>query len=336
MDSMNTQDRLDLEATREATRETRALSAIGELDGSGKEDAMLIAVDAYVHEAAAMLGCVTSAVAAAMAERNRDFIDHHKKTVLKGLRFKAGDRARRMIASRMFGYAQVADVLRTGKIEDAKGESFVASREDVPQLTAKAILTFERGGQVQGSGFMAVPIGDGLPYKGAFATRPIWQGRNGQDLLEESRRAAASGGVPRFVMRYSPLAKRILIFDRGNTRTQRANARSRMPGQALPMTLVGMLTRRRMQPAKMGVMAAASKILPKHMAKLDEAVSLATTAAGQQELALRTISTIAARRAYSQTFRDYLEMNPERFAAAKKAARQARSMVKAARIVKGD
>lgn len=318
------------------TRETKATHGIGELDVGGRADSEFVTIDAYVHEAAAMLGCVTSAVAAAMAERNRDFIDHHLKTVLKGLRFKAGDRAQRMIASRMFGYAQIADVLRTGKIQDAQGESFVASREDVPQLTAKAILTFERGGSVQGSGWMAVPIGEGLPYKGVFASRPIWQGKNGQDLLAESRRAMAAGGSPRFIIRYSALAKRLLIFDRGNMRTRRANARRVLPGQADPEKLVGILTRRRMQPAKMGVMDAANKILPKHLAKLDEAVSLATTAAGQQELALRTISTIAARRAYAQTFRDYLEMNPERFAAARKAARQARSLVRSARIVKGD
>ena len=296
-------------------------------------DAEMIAeADVFLDEAAAMLAAMPSAIAAAIVERNRDFISHHKKTVLKSLRFKSGDRAQRMIASRMFGYAQLADVLRTGKISDAQGESFVASREDVPQLTKRALLTWENGATVTGSEWMAVPVGDGLPYRGVFATRAIWQGKNGQNLLEASRDAAASGGNPRFVMRYSPLLKSVLILDRGTERAQRSLARR---GQAPMMRLVGIMTRRRKQPATMGVMAAAQKILPRHMEKMSQAVAFASTAAGEAATLERLASVLAQRRAFTTNFRRYLDASPKDFAGARRAGARAKAMVRAARIAKG-
>lgn len=267
--------------------------------------APLINLDARLEEVLATVGLIPSALIGALAERNRDFVDHHKRKTLKTLSFTAGDRARRMVASRMFGYGSRTDPAR---LADVQGESFFASSDKVPQLTPEAIEAFEFGRTIQTRRPMAIPIGDrGLPFKGAFQTRALWAGKGGQSRLNARDFD--------FIKNKSG---QTLIID-ARERSIRRAAKAGHSG----LIVVGIIARRRKQSKRMGFYDAAQAIAGDHQRRMEGDIGAALTAAGRIALSERNALLSARRGAFARSYRAYLEANPRKFGAARRVAQAA-------------
>jgi hypothetical protein len=216
-----------------------------------------------MNEVLATLGYLPPALAGAMQGRFADFIDHHRRTVIKyaGLKFHAKRAGQRMVASRLFGYS--AKVRNPTDIKDVEGQSFMAARPDVPQLVPQAIESFEHGKHVYSNRPMAIPFA-------SAGTRA----RGGA--------VSVSGGSTRWNIALKdltyikgPNGRTLIIDDRDATvrRQRRMGSKDNM--------VVGVVGRRRYQPAMLGFGAGAAAIRDRHMARIAADAQLAMTAAGR-------------------------------------------------------
>jgi hypothetical protein len=282
--------------------------------------AVPIDITARVGEVVATLGYLPPALAAALRTRFADYVAHHKLAVVKraGEKFEAKDRARRMVASRMFGYgSRKRDSLM---LEDVNGESFFASRDGVAQLSRDAILTMEKGGRVVGSGLMAIPIGQGpgtgRPFSGVFANRAVWTGKGNKSLLDPKKYAVVKG--PNGAL---------LIVKKAKGRRGGAD------GAEAPV--VGVLLPSRDAKARLGFYDEAKRIAPRHAAKVDADVELAMTEAGRAALQEKDRVDKAAKEGASAAFRQFLDRNPGKFARARAVGAAASRVVRARNKVRG-
>lgn len=274
--------------------------------------APIISLDGRIEEVLKTVGYMPSALIGALGSRNRDFTDHHKRKTLKSyLRFQGGDRARRMIASRMFGYGSKRNPER---IADVQGESFLASKSEVGQLTAESILAFEQGATVTTGEAMAIPIGRGRPFTGVFANRAIWTGKRGGKS------------------KLNPRDFKLIKNDEGQTLIIDARAKSIRSAAKKGhggLIIVGILARRRHQPKRLGFMQAATAIIPKHLAHMESDIDKAMTAAGRASLEAANAIMSRRRQAFARVYREFLDANPRKFAKARAVARAASRAVKA-------
>lgn len=268
----------------------------------------VISLDAKIEEVLATVGYMPSALVGALAARNRDFVDHHKRKTLKTLRFVAGDRARRMVASRMFGFGSKRDPETLG---DVQGESFFASKSEVGQLTVESIRAFEDGATIGTQAPMAVPIGRGRPFKGVFQNRAIWTGKDGESKLNARDFDFVRGK-----------SGQVFIVDARERSIRRA-----AKGGESGLLIVGVLVRRRQQAKRLGFFAAAAAITPEHQRRMESDVDKAMTEAGRASLEARTALLSSKREAWTRTYRVFLDANPRKFAKARAVANAARRAV---------
>ncbi len=256
-----------------------------------------------------LLGNLPPALIGALGRRFADFADHHKKSVLKDARsrFAARDRAVRMLASRIFGYGSPRNATTIG---DLRGESFLASREgnDEHPLGRDYFLALETGRPINTTDAMAVPIGRGRPYRGVFANVAIWARAGG------GRGSLASRG---FSFVPGPNGRTLIVDER-----ERSLSRAAREGHRGDL-VVGILTRRRRQGKLLSFVDEAERIAPKHLARMERDVELAATAAGREALASRTLAAEAGSAEFRRVYREALEANPRKFAAARRAAARA-------------
>lgn len=271
----------------------------------------------------ATLGYLPPALAAALRLRFADYIAHHKLAVVKraGEKFDAKDRARRMVASRMFGYASRSRA--SLMLDDVNGESFFASRDGVAQLSKDAVMTMEKGGTVVGGGLMAIPIGQGpgtgRPYAGVFANRAVWTGKGNKSLLDPEKYAIIKGPSGALL-----IVKKTRWGKRGGQGPPGADG-----------AVVGVLLRSRQAKARLAFYDEAKRIAPKHAAKVDSDVELAMTVAGQAALSDRSRIDGEARQGASGAFKEYLAANPGKYARARAVGAAAARAVRARNKVRG-
>lgn len=293
----------------------------------------LVDISASVGEVVATLGYLPPALAAAMRSRFYDFADHHKRSVVKRARssFESGDRAQRMVASRMFGWAG-----RRGRdlvLEDVDGESFFAAVPGgrVAQLTPEAIRTMEGGGRVSARELMAVPIGrgpgTGLPYGGVFKNRAIWTGADGVSRLKDS------GGLGDFAV-IKGKNGRLLIVDQRASTLKKLRAKAG-PGVRPELPVVGVLLRGRIAKARLGFYDEAARIMPRHAEKVSADADRAMTAAGRAALARRDEIDKAARQGAGRAYAEFLTKNPGQYAAARRVGAETARAVRASNKLSG-
>lgn len=273
----------------------------------------IINLDAKIEEVLATVGYMPSALIGALSARNRDFVDHHKRSVLKMLNFVAGDRSRRMIASRMFGYGSKPNAAELGEVQ---GESFLASTTKVGQLSSSSIEAFEDGRDIGTKEGMAIPFGPGLPFKGVFANRPIWRGAAGENKLGDFDFVQVGG-------------KTLIVDNRERTLKRRAK------GGLAGGVIVGILLKRRHQAKRLRFMDAANKIAPAHQARMESDVDKAMTEAGRAALEESNKLLSSRREAWASAYRTFLTANPRAFTKARAVANAARRAVKADSLAGG-
>lgn len=251
-----------------------------------------ISMNARVDEVVRTLGFLPPALAGALRAGLYDFMDHHRRTVLKHVAsdFAAGNRAQRMIASRMFAYAKIAENPIT--MGDMVAEQFVASREEEgAPIGFDELARFETGGQVNTREAMAIPVGAGLPRKsGPFQNVPLWQ----------QAAVKARGGLKQFTF-ITRNGKTFIIDDRDGTVKRR-----RAAGEEEVAPIVGVLRRGRTQPKKLRFYASAMDLRDRHAVKFDKMVAKAITQAGQLELETRNKANVAAFRAGREAWQQAL------------------------------
>lgn len=272
-----------------------------------------ISINARVDEVVRTLGFLPPALVGAMRAGLYDYLDHHKRTVLKHVAsdFAAGTRAQRMIASRMFGYAKTAENPVT--MGEMVAEQFVASREqEGAPIGFDELSRFETGGPVNTREAMAIPVGPGLPRKsGPFQNVPLWQQAS----------VKAKGGLAQFTF-ITRNGKTFIIDDRDSTVKRRRKA-----GEEDVSPIVGVLRRGRYQPKKLRFYASAMDLRERHAAKFDKMVAKALTTAGQLELETRNTANVAAFRAGREAWRQAIASGVS-FREARMARDRARSAVK--------
>lgn len=296
-----------------------------------------ISIEAKVAEAIAAVGFVPAALLGALQGWSADTVNHHKRKVLQlaAQSFDAKDRARRMIASRLFGYGSKKGV---DTIEEIEGQSFLASRSDVAQLTAEALEAFEKGASITTSEAMAIPIGSGpgsgRPFTGVFANVPIWRGKLGKG----EKGIATSNRLAQFDFIRGDDGKTYIVDNRERSiRRLSRNGQSGdvVGGRQQAGKIVGILVKRRQQRRRLGFMQAWEAVWPKQEAKLDAVLDLALTEAGRAKLQGQTNARREGNDAGREAFTQFLSANPGKYAAARKVADAARKAVRA-RYSEGD
>ena len=281
----------------------------------------LVSLDGVFLRTIREIGFMPPALAAFIAELNLDLANHHRRSVLSHHGFVSGDRARRFIASRMYGYGGRKRSDRVTKIEDAQGESFFAARDSVRPgafpLDEKSIVRLEEGGTVSTSERMAIPIGRGKPYKGVFQNTPIWR---------RTKRGLDSRDFD--IVPDPSNRSRAFIVDARESSIRRA-AREGRPGDDL---IVGVLVRSRKQGPKLRFFAEYERILPGHLRKYEKAIDEATTVAGRKALQERVSSLTEDRSAYAQAFRESLSSEPGNFRKAREVAKAAQRAARRERV----
>jgi len=287
-----------------------------------------ISIEAKVANAIAAIGLMPSALVGAMQGWSADTVNHHKRKVLQHVaqNFDAKDRARRMIASRLFGYGSKKGV---DTLEEIEGQSFLAARPEVQQLTAEALDAFEKGASINASQVMAIPILAGLPFSGVFRNVPIWRkklakGETGISLanaLKDFDFVKGKDGKTYIVDARERTLARFKKREAGGEDTSRFKHDGRI--------IVGILVRARQQRRRLGFMESWEAVWPKQEAKLDAVLDLALTEAGQAKLANQNESRRAANEEGREAFGQFLSANPGKFAAARAVAEKARKAVRA-------
>jgi hypothetical protein len=259
------------------------------------------------------LGHTPPALIGAIGRRFRDFADHHKKSVLKRARgdFASRDRAVRMLASRLFGYSTSRGAERLGQV---RGESFLAAREDNAghPLGREYFLSLEEGRSISTSDPMIIPTEAGLPYSGVFKNTPVWARVNGGEgsLLSRGFSFAPSAN-----------GRTLLVDER-----ERTLARAAREGQSGGV-VVGVLSRRRRQRQRLHFHDEADRVAPKHLARIEKDVELALTVAGRASLLRQNQAAEAGTAAWHRAYRQALDANPGKHAAARRAATEASRLV---------
>lgn len=248
---------------------------------------MNIKVDVNMEEVLATLGYMPPALAGALKGRFADFIDHHKRTVIKyvgvnGFRAKRG--AQRMVASRLFGYS--SKVKEPTQINEVQGESFMAARPDVPALLPEAIQAFEDGKHVYSREPMAIPFSTGASasiVNGVFKFKEGASRRWHVPLKDLSFIKGKDG-------------RTYIIDDRDST------VRRMRRGGVKEYPIVGVMGRRRYQPAVLGFGKGAEAIRERHMQRISRDADLAMTAAGRLALAEANAAARDARDAFKTVY----------------------------------
>ena len=247
---------------------------------------MNIAINVSMGEVLATLGYMPPALTGMTEGRFRDFVDHHKRKVIQfaGLNFRSGRSGQRMVASRLFGYSSKKK--NPTELKDVEGQSFMASRDDVPALLPQSIQMFEDGKHVYSNDPMAIPFstsasagisGDVFEWKGGKSRR--WH-----IPLSELTFIKGKDG------------RTLIIDDRESTvRRMRKNGIKDYP-------IVGILGRRRFQPAMLGFAKAVDAIRERHMARIGADAELALTAAGRIALQERWDAEKDARDAFKTVY----------------------------------
>jgi len=271
----------------------------------------LLTIDGVANQAIRSIGYIPAVLSAWIAELNLDLVSHHRRSVIKHHGFVSGGRTQRFIASRLFGYGSTRPTDRVTRIDQARGESFLAARSTSSgpfPLDEASLRLLEEGGTVRSRRPMAIPIGRGRPFRGAFENVPIWRrtrdGLNARDFD---------------VIPDPDNRSRSFIVD-ARERSIRRAAREDNDGGDL---IVGVLVRTRTQPPKLQFFDQYERILPKHLRKYEAMIEKATTKAGRLALQERLASVLEDRSVYRRVFADHLESKPGEYAAARKVARAA-------------
>ena len=270
------------------------------MDGGGVEIQGL-------QEVMATVGFIPSGLIGALAERNYDLVDHHRRTVLKTHDMPAGLRATRWLATRLHRYGATTPSPTT--LDELQGESFAAGQPEKGILDPKRIASLEDGGDVHTREQMAIPFGAGVQHIA---------GREGTPT------AAFTRALERreFDIIDTPRARGLLILE--------LNARRGKHAIGQRTAIMGVLRRSRHQRKMIGFYQSWGDILPRHLPRYDQAVDMSLTAAGQAALEHRTQTRHAGRVAWKQEFERFLGAHPGNFRGAKQAAisaaRAARSL----------
>lgn len=269
----------------------------------------LIEIDVGFGKVVGRIGYIPAAFAGAVAELNNDLVSHHRQSVMKNHGLAKGHRARRFVASRLHGYGRRKP--NPTHIEDATGETFLAAGSG--ELAGEdSIRRLEFGGTVTTSKAMAIPIGRGRPYKGAFKNVAIWN------------RTKLGLGGGEFAVVPNPNGGPSLIVD------ERERTVRRLRDEA--DRVVGLMVRRRQQRPLLGFRREFDRIWPRHSAKYDKAAEMAATAAGRAALADRTETLQTVRAAGSRAFSQFIESNPGDYKGARKASAEAKRIARRSRM----
>ena len=257
----------------------------------------------------ATVGFIPSGLIGALAERNYDLVDHHRRTVLKTHEMPAGRRATRWLATRMHRYGALTQ--SPTSLDELQGESFAASQPDKGIIDPDRIESLEEGGDVRTREQMAIPIGAGRQSVG---------GR------ESNATAAFVRALERreFDIIDTPRARGLLILE--------LNARRGKNPLGQRTAIMGILRRHRHQRKMIGFYQAWDDIVPRHLPRYEKALEMALTAAGQAALEHRNEVKNAGRVAWKREFERYINANPGNFRGAKQAATSAARLAQSLKL----
>lgn len=260
-------------------------------------------IDARIGQALAQVALLPAAVQAAFRERLYDLLSHHRLHVLKHHRLPSGRAAQRMLATRLWRYTRAS-----ARDAGVAGEAFVAAASG-DTYGADAFRRLEFGGDVAAGAPMAVPIGAGRVL--ARRDRAAWRRLLGSGVLEAIRTRAG---------------RTLLIRETAGRARDAGGAKS---------LLYAVLTRRRRQPAQLGYFAGFEAVQARHVAKMEQDLERAASAAGQAALVEASRERAALDAAYLQGLRRYLAAHPNRLREARAAGLAARRAARAANTVRG-
>lgn len=265
-----------------------------------------VQIDVRMAEALAQVAYLPAAVQGSMKTALYDVVKHHRSSVIKGAKkWPGGRRAQAMVASRLHRYAKENE-------NDAgvSGQSFGAAESGV-KFGGEQLVREESGEAVNSREFMAVPVGVGreMVMSGIAGRRQQFR-----DLIASRElRIIKSKSGALFLVR---------ALQAGRSKGEKVGIREQ---------IIAMLTRKRVEPGRLGFYAAWDKVQSQDVHKLEDVIDLAATEAGRVKLAERSARSAAGRAAYTSAWREYLEANPRKFAQARAvanaAARAARGII---------
>lgn len=248
------------------------------------------AMIAEVEPVIEMLGALTPALAAVLASVNWELLSHHRSAVLKHHRFPGGRASQRMLGSRIFRYG--AKVRAPVRIDDAVGEVFAAA-ESGETFGETAFVDWEKGRRIGASGYMAVPVGEGVKDtpKGRRATAKF------RRLLtaREFRIAWVREGLGLLYVTLSGAQRR-----RRDVKRQREDGGTNL--RTARRLVMGMLIRKRVQRPILDFYKRFDAVAPGHMKDYESAVALALTEAGRIKLERRAVNQVEAERRGAEAF----------------------------------
>jgi hypothetical protein len=256
----------------------------------------MLSIQALIEGVVATVGLLPSALIGALGEVNFDFMDRHRRSVIKYSTMGRG--GQKFIAAGLHRYGRKKE--NPEKLADVVGESFAAAQTG--RLAGRTFKLLEEGGPVAAREWMAIPVG-------------------AIKLTGGARRAA----LKRFERQ---LKAGELIQIQGGLLVNKTQE-DRVGGAA--SRVVGVLRRRRdAGRPRIAFYQQFERLIPLQMAKYEKAAELALTAAGRARLTANVERANVGRAAYSAAFRQYLEANPGKHAEAKKVALAAKRAARAA------
>ncbi len=250
----------------------------------------ILVMQARISAAVAQLGLFPSALQGALRERFYDLLSNHRLAVLKRHSFPAGRAAQKMLATRMFRYTKATNPALPANVT---GEGYVAELNGNGGDWGDYFHAAEFGGTRVARSLRIVPLGRGR--KGGKPTL---------ELLDMLKRKSAS-----------------LI---------RANGRllvvKHVGGRRARSEILGMLTPNQKFRQILGFRREFDGVASKHIAKVERDVDTAMTAAGQEALERRNITSEIFNESIGRELRKILASSPQTsypkaMAAARRAAR---------------
>lgn len=229
----------------------------------------MLDIQARTAEVVQMLGGMPDVVAAALSVAMFDFVNHHRRSVLKNHKLPSKTRGRRMLASTLHRYSKRGT--DRAKPMEMLAESFGAAQ------TEKFLTHLEEGGRITSSDWMAIPIMGGTREVGGERMTHA----NFRKFLTSGKLQAIRSSKGDILLVQHQKARKV----KGEMRGERTN-------------IMGVLKKSRTQRALLGFDAAFDSIQAKQLAKFDRILDQAITEAGRMELARSMEASRAGTRAY--------------------------------------